>query len=50
LLDSLSSLTLAAADPAAEAVAAAGREDDKSPVLVAMHEVVECGFDRGSKG
>ena len=45
-LDSLSSLTLAAEDPAA----AAGREDDESPVLVAAHGVVERGFDHGSRG
>ena len=42
--------TLAVADPTTEAVAAAGREDDESPVLVASHGVVERGFDRGSRG
>ena len=42
--------TLAAVDLAAQAVAAAGREDDESPVLVAAHGVVERGFDRGSRG
>ena len=42
--------TLAAADPTAKAVAAAGREDDESPMLVAAHGVVERGFNRGSRG
>jgi len=37
-------------DPAAEALVAARREDDKSPVLVVAHGVVERGFDHGSRG
>ena len=42
--------TLEATNPVAEAVAAAEREDDEPPVLVAAHGVVEHGFDHGSRG